>query len=175
MCAPGSAIERFGTCSSKANKWVSFRERFATDSETGGFLGGIYATDSAMWVGFRDAPESGTKRILRFLSPQARFGGVSGMALLHGRPHQPRRSKCHDPRGNSKRTNHSDPRRIRNQDDEPLIDIAALAAALDVKVCFVRRLVWERRIPYYKVGKFIRFKLSEVRRWLDGRRIDPLR
>ena len=33
------------------------------------------------------------------------------------------------------------------------LDVDGVADALAVKPCFVRRLVWERRIPYYKVGK----------------------
>ena len=55
------------------------------------------------------------------------------------------------------------------------LSIEELAAELGVKPCFIRRLVWERRIPYYKVGKYIRFKLSEVLEWMERRRMEPLR
>jgi excisionase family DNA binding protein len=52
-----------------------------------------------------------------------------------------------------------------------LIDIEALAAWLGVEVVFVRRLVAERRIPFLKIGKFVRFDPSEVVEWIDGQRV----
>lgn len=39
----------------------------------------------------------------------------------------------------------------------PLIDVGGLAERLGVDVRFVRRLVDERRITFYKVGKHVRF------------------
>jgi len=36
----------------------------------------------------------------------------------------------------------------------------------------VRRLVSERRIPYLKVGRFVRFDPAELATWLDERRVD---
>ena len=56
-----------------------------------------------------------------------------------------------------------------------LYDIPRVAAMLNVKETFVRSLVAKRRIPFYKVGKFIRFDPVEVGQWLDGRRADVLR
>ncbi len=53
----------------------------------------------------------------------------------------------------------------------PLWDIAALAEYLDVTVRMVRRLVAERRVPYYKVGKFVRFCPIEIAAWLESNRI----
>jgi excisionase family DNA binding protein len=55
------------------------------------------------------------------------------------------------------------------------LDVNGLAEMLGVKPCFIRRLVWERRIPYYKIGKFIRFDLAEVRAWIEPMRHEPLR
>jgi excisionase family DNA binding protein len=52
-----------------------------------------------------------------------------------------------------------------------LIDVNELARRLCVSVHHVRRLVQERRIPYLKVGVFVRFDPSEVRKWLESRRI----
>lgn len=52
-----------------------------------------------------------------------------------------------------------------------LIDVEGLAHLLQVDVAFVRRLVSERRIPYLKVGKYVRFDLAEVAAWLDERRV----
>lgn len=55
------------------------------------------------------------------------------------------------------------------------LDVSGLAEELGVKPCFVRRLVWERRIPYYKVGKFVRFDVEEIRAWVQSSRVEPLR
>lgn len=56
--------------------------------------------------------------------------------------------------------------------DEPLMDVPALARYLCVNVSFVRRLVRERRIPFHKLGVFIRFNPAEVNAWIDERRVD---
>lgn len=51
-----------------------------------------------------------------------------------------------------------------------LYDVAQVASMLDVKESFVRRLVTRHRIPFYKIGKFIRFDPEEVWTWVqDGR------
>jgi excisionase family DNA binding protein len=52
-----------------------------------------------------------------------------------------------------------------------LIDIETLAACLDDSVRHIRRLVAERRIPYVKVGHFIRFDPDEIKMWLEKRRV----
>jgi len=52
-----------------------------------------------------------------------------------------------------------------------LIDIDALAAWLGVEIVFVRRLVAERRIPFLKIGKFVRFDPAEVATWIDEQRV----
>jgi excisionase family DNA binding protein len=49
-----------------------------------------------------------------------------------------------------------------------LLDIDAVAEQLAVTPRHVRRLVAERRIPYLKVGRFVRFDPTEVDAWLDG-------
>jgi len=56
-----------------------------------------------------------------------------------------------------------------------LLDVAEVAARLGVTVRFVRRLVAERRIPYVKVGKFVRFDPAEVEQWIDDHRVGQLR
>ena len=59
----------------------------------------------------------------------------------------------------------------------PLLDVNGLARRLGVTVRFVRRLVEERRIPYLKVGRFVRFDPDEIERWLAATRVEmqPLR
>lgn len=34
-------------------------------------------------------------------------------------------------------------------------------------------LVAERRVPYLKVGKYVRFDADDLDRWLDTCRVDP--
>jgi excisionase family DNA binding protein len=48
----------------------------------------------------------------------------------------------------------------------PLIGIAEVAALLGVTVRYVRRLVDEDRIPYYKFGRPLRFDPAEIDAWL---------
>ena len=55
---------------------------------------------------------------------------------------------------------------------ESLLDIPALAARLAVSERFVRRLVHERRIPYLKVGHFVRFDPRDVDEVLRASRVD---
>jgi excisionase family DNA binding protein len=56
-----------------------------------------------------------------------------------------------------------------------LYDIPRVAAILDVRESFVRRLVAQRRIPFFKIGKFIRFDPDEIGQWPDHRRAEVLR
>jgi excisionase family DNA binding protein len=55
---------------------------------------------------------------------------------------------------------------------EALIDLKEVAARLGVTERFVRRLVFERRIPHLKVGRLLRFAPSELDAWLDDTRRD---
>jgi excisionase family DNA binding protein len=52
-----------------------------------------------------------------------------------------------------------------------LIDIDTLARRLGDSVRHIRRLVAERRIPYLKVGHFVRFDADEIAVWLDTQRV----
>ncbi len=47
-----------------------------------------------------------------------------------------------------------------------LMDIATLARHLHDSPRHVRRLVAEQRIPYIKVGHFVRFDPAEINQWL---------
>jgi excisionase family DNA binding protein len=51
-----------------------------------------------------------------------------------------------------------------------LLDIDRVAQTLGVTPRFVRRLVAERRIPFIKVGKFVRFDPFELDAWIEGKR-----
>ncbi|HEX5266295.1 MAG TPA: excisionase family DNA-binding protein [Acidimicrobiales bacterium] len=41
-----------------------------------------------------------------------------------------------------------------------------MADVLGVNVCHVRRVVFERRIPYVKWGRLVRFDPRDIDRWL---------
>jgi excisionase family DNA binding protein len=57
----------------------------------------------------------------------------------------------------------------------PLLDTDELAKVLCVTPRHVRRLVAERRIPFVKVGRFVRFDPGELDIWLDQQRVDVVR
>jgi len=43
-----------------------------------------------------------------------------------------------------------------------------LAEYLNVEVSWVYKQIHARRIPFFKAGKYIRFKRSEIDRWIEG-------
>ena len=53
-----------------------------------------------------------------------------------------------------------------------LLDVDQAAEHLTVTPRFVRTLVAERRVPFLKVGKFIRFDLDDLDAWLDACRVE---
>ncbi len=59
--------------------------------------------------------------------------------------------------------------------DAPLLDIDTVAQALGVTRRHVQRLVSERRIPFIKVGRFVRFDPASLNMWLDCQRVEPER
>jgi excisionase family DNA binding protein len=48
-----------------------------------------------------------------------------------------------------------------------LVDIDSIAEHLGVEVRHVRRLVFERRIPFIKWGRLLRFDPVDIAAWLD--------
>jgi excisionase family DNA binding protein len=54
-----------------------------------------------------------------------------------------------------------------------LVGISDVAAQLGVDVRHVRRLVYERRIPYIKWGHLLRFDPAEIAAWIDTHRNHP--
>ena len=57
----------------------------------------------------------------------------------------------------------------------PLLDVAAVAQAMGVTDRHIRRLVAERRIPFLKVGRFVRFDPGALDVWLDEQRVEVRR
>ena len=54
--------------------------------------------------------------------------------------------------------------------ERPLLDLPAVAERLGVNQRHVRRLVAERRIPYLKWGRLLRFDPDALDGWLDRAR-----
>ncbi len=57
---------------------------------------------------------------------------------------------------------------------DELLTVAELALVLKVEVRFVRRLVAERRIPFTKVGKYVRFYRRDVDTFISAGRVEPV-
>ena len=55
-----------------------------------------------------------------------------------------------------------------------LLTMDELAERLGVTHRHVRRLVAERRVPFLKVGRFIRFDPAKIAAWLERSRVNPL-
>jgi excisionase family DNA binding protein len=58
-----------------------------------------------------------------------------------------------------------------NHSQPQLLTIDQLAQRLGITVRHVRRLVAEKRVPYYKVGRLVRFDPAEITDWLATRRV----
>ena len=56
-----------------------------------------------------------------------------------------------------------------------LVDTHGVAEVLGVTPRHIQRLVAERRIPYLKIGRFVRFDRAELSVWLDQQRVEPTR
>ena len=48
-----------------------------------------------------------------------------------------------------------------------------VALRLGVTEACIRRMVYERRIPFLKVGRCVRFSPEQIDRWLSERSVDP--
>jgi excisionase family DNA binding protein len=55
-----------------------------------------------------------------------------------------------------------------------LLTMDELAERLAVTQRHVRRLVAEKRVPYLKVGRLIRFDPAQIAAWLERSRVNPL-
>lgn len=56
-----------------------------------------------------------------------------------------------------------------------LLTMDQLAERLGVTRRHVRRLVEERRVPFLRVGRFIRFDPAQIADWLNSNRVPRLR
>lgn len=71
-----------------------------------------------------------------------------------------------------------DRKRHRRQRRDPrsvaLMGVGELAERLGTTERFVRRLVTERRVPFHKVGKYVRFDPNDIDDWLVERRVEAV-
>lgn len=58
-------------------------------------------------------------------------------------------------------------------DHDPPLSIEQAAAYLNVEVRWMRRAVFERRLPYYKVGRYLRFRRKDLEEFLLQSRVEP--
>ncbi len=57
---------------------------------------------------------------------------------------------------------------------DELLTIQQAAERLNVPVRFIRRLVAERRIAFHKVGRYVRFRESDLTAFLDAARVESM-
>lgn len=57
---------------------------------------------------------------------------------------------------------------------EPFIDVVDLAQFLKVKKRTAYHIVATLNIPHYRVGRLIRFKLSEIENWMTNNKAEQL-
>jgi excisionase family DNA binding protein len=62
----------------------------------------------------------------------------------------------------------------RNEKEPEFVSIKTLSILLDIPERTLRTWVYKRKIPYYKVGKLVRFDLSKIRTWTMANPIKPL-
>ena len=65
-------------------------------------------------------------------------------------------------------------RQPRDPRSVPLLGVGELAERLGTTERFVRRLVAERRVPFHKVGKYVRFDPKDIDEWLVERRVEAV-
>lgn len=69
-----------------------------------------------------------------------------------------------------KRSIHSN----REDDQDKIFDCGDLAIYLGVKVSWVRTHIVSSTIPFFKVGKYIRFRQSSIDEWIRRQTIEPI-
>lgn len=57
--------------------------------------------------------------------------------------------------------------------NEPLLDVQAVAALLNVPVSWVYSSAEQGTLPSVKVGRYVRFVASDIAAWLEQRRSSP--
>jgi excisionase family DNA binding protein len=58
--------------------------------------------------------------------------------------------------------------------EKRFIDVEDLAQYFGISPNTVRFWVWQRKIPYHKIGRLVKFDLKEVENWAEKTRIEVL-
>lgn len=58
--------------------------------------------------------------------------------------------------------------------ERKLLGVPELAEYLDVSVNTLRSWVWQRRIPYSKVGRLVKFDRLKIEAWLKDKEVQEL-
>lgn len=53
----------------------------------------------------------------------------------------------------------------KDNEDKPFFDVPALALFLCVEESWIYSQVHMKKIPFFKFGKYVRFKKSEIKEW----------
>ena len=53
-----------------------------------------------------------------------------------------------------------------------MVDMETVAGWLSTSTRHIRRLVAEKRIPFVKVGHFVRFDPDDIARWVEGQKVE---
>ena len=54
------------------------------------------------------------------------------------------------------------------------VSIKTLSSLLEIPERTIRTWVYKRKIPYYKIGKLVRFDIRQVRDWYGRSAVTPL-
>jgi excisionase family DNA binding protein len=54
-----------------------------------------------------------------------------------------------------------------------LLDVNGAAEFLSLKQSRIRAAVFRREIPYLKIGGLVRFRRSDLERWIESRLVSP--
>jgi excisionase family DNA binding protein len=61
---------------------------------------------------------------------------------------------------------------VRPSDADAMLDVTAAAAVLGTGTRYVRRLIAERRIPFYRVGRHVRIARADLDAFLAAGRVE---
>ncbi len=60
-------------------------------------------------------------------------------------------------------------------DEKTHLTVEELAMWLNVKPQMIRKLVFHKKIPMYRVGsKLLRFNIDEIKTWLESQRVETI-
>ncbi len=61
-----------------------------------------------------------------------------------------------------------------NLGGDAIFTVDTLAKYLEVDPSWIYKQVSFKAIPYFKSGKYIRFRKKEIERWIDSRLVNPI-